>query len=273
MNDTSSTTTRPVALVTGASSGIGHGLARQFATHGYDLVLASEDDELQEVGAELRSGGTVVHLVQEDLATPDGVRRLHEAVRVFPQPVTAAALNAGVGVGGRFAETDLEADLRLVDLNVRSTVHLAKLLVQDMVARGEGRLLFTSSIVATAPGPFHATYAASKAFVQSFAQAIRHELKDTGVTVTSLLPGPTETEFFERADMEDTKVGAGPKDDPDQVARDGYEAMMAGKANVVAGGTRNRVQAEVATHLPDTAGAAAMARMTKPGSGPGSGTG
>jgi short-subunit dehydrogenase len=267
MNENPSSNRAPLAVVTGASSGIGLGLARQFCEHGFDLVIAAEDDELHEAAAELRSGGCTVHVVQEDLATAAGVEALHQAVRTCPQPLVAAALNAGIGVGGAFAETDLDADLSLVDLNVRSTVHLAKLLVRDMVARGEGHLLFTSSIASTAPGPYHATYAASKAFVQSFSEAIRHELKDTGVSVTSLMPGPTDTEFFARADMEDTKIGSGPKDSADEVARDGYEAMMAGKPHVVAGALKNKVQAEVATHLPDQLGAAAMGRMAKPGSG------
>jgi short-subunit dehydrogenase len=135
-----------------------------------------------------------------------------------------------------------------------------------MVARGHGRVLVTASIAATAPGPYHATYAASKAFVHSFAEGIRYELKDSGVTVTSLMPGPTDTDFFERAGMTETKVGAGSKDDPDDVARDGYDALMAGKASVVAGSFTNRLQAEVSTHLPDTVAAAAQSRMTAPGS-------
>ena len=125
---------------------------------------------------------------------------------------------------------------------MRSTVHLCKLVLADMVERDEGRMLFTSSIAATMPGSFQAVYNASKSFVQSFALALRNELKDTGVTVTSLMPGPTDTEFFERADMEDTKVGAEEKDDPAEVARQGYEALMAGKERVVGGSFKNKVQ-------------------------------
>ena len=166
-----------------------------------------------------------------------------------------------------FVDTALEDDLRLVDLNVRSTVHLANCWCGPMVRRGQGRVLVTASIAATAPGPFHATYAASKAFVHSFAEGIRYELKDTGVSVTSLMPGPTDTDFFDRADMNDTKVGQGSKDDPDEVAKDGFDALMSGRASVVAGSFSNRVQAEVSTHLPDTAAAAAQSRMTAPGSG------
>jgi short-subunit dehydrogenase len=146
-------------------------------------------------------------------------------------------------------------------------VHLAKLLVRDMVARGEGRLLFTASIAARTPGPYHATYAASKAFLHSFAEGIRVELQDTGVTVTSLLPGPTDTEFFERADMTDTKVADSATDTPEEVAREGFEALMAGKDLVVAGSTSNTIQANLGKVLPDKTAAAGISRMTKPGSG------
>jgi len=256
----------PVAVVTGASSGIGLGLARQFAQHGFDVVVAAEDDHIHTVAEELARGGRDVRPVQVDLATAAGVEKLATTLSTLGRPVDAAALNAGVGVGGAFVETDLDDDLRLIDLNVRSTVHLAKLVLRPMVDRGQGRLLVTASVAATAPGPWHATYAASKAFVHSFAEGIRHELKGTGVTVTSLMPGPTDTEFFERAGMTDTKVGQGSKDDPDEVARDGFEALMAGRASVVAGSFSNRLQAEISTHLPDTVAAAAMSRMTAPGS-------
>ncbi len=261
-------TVPPLAVVTGASSGIGLSLARQFVQNGYDVVVAAEDAELAQAAAELRGSGREVTEVQVDLATPEGVTDLYMAATDGGRPVSAVALNAGIGVGGSFSETDLEADLRLVDLNVRSTVHLGKLFVRDMVARGEGRVLFTSSIAAKGPGPYHATYAASKAFVHSLAEAIRVELKDTGVTVTSLMPGPTETEFFERAGMEDTKIGASDaKDDPDEVAKDGFQALMAGKDRVVAGSLKNKVQAGLASVSPDDKVAAGTAKMTEPGSG------
>src|SRR3954454_17283392 len=195
---------RSLALVTGASSGIGFELARQFAEHGFDVVIAAEDGELDDAARELRSTGATITPVTVDLSRPDGVERLYVATRAVGRPVDAVALNAGIGEGGAFAtDTDLDQELRIVDLNVRSTVHLSKLVLADMVARGEGRLLFTSSIAATMPGAFQAVYNASKSFVQSFALALRNELKDTGITVTSLMPGPTDTEFFERADMLD----------------------------------------------------------------------
>ncbi|MET3961594.1 short-subunit dehydrogenase [Marmoricola sp. OAE513] len=256
------TGTAPLALVTGASSGIGRSLALQFLDHDFDVVVVAEDAAIDQLVAD---GGPRVHPIRADLATADGVQQVHRETQALGRPVAAAALNAGVGVGGAFTETDLDAHLNLVDLNVRSTVHLAKLLSQDMVERGEGRLLFTASIAATSPGPFHATYAASKAFVHSFAEGLRVELEPAGVTVTSLMPGPTDTAFFERAGMEDTKIGSGPKDDPDDVARDGFEALMAGRPHVVAGSLKNRAQAAVSTHLPDTISSKMQARMAKPG--------
>ncbi len=255
----------PLALVTGASSGIGLSLVRELLARGYDVVAAAEDDAIHAV-ADLGSERTVTP-VQVDLSNPEGVDLLHTTAAATGRPVEVLALNAGIGVGGRFWETDLDDDLRLVDLNVRSTVHLAKLVIREMVARGSGRVLVTASIAAKAPGPFHATYAASKAFDHSFAEGIRHELKDTGVTVTSLMPGPTDTEFFERAGMEDTAVGSGHQDDPDDVAKDGIEALLAGKDHVVAGSARNRVMAAGSSVSPDRAAAAGMAQMAKPGSG------
>src|SRR3954452_15606154 len=222
---------RPLALVTGASSGIGLELAKQFAEHDFDLVIAAEDEELREASHEI--GDSIVDAVQVDLATEEGVEELWRRVQATGRPLDAVALNAGIGAGGAFAtDTDLHDELKLIDLNVRSTVHLAKHAVRDMVARDSGRILFTSSIASTMPGPFQAVYNASKSFVQSFALALRNELRDTNVTVTSLMPGPTDTEFFERADMLDTKVGQGEKDDAADVARDGFEALMAGKERV-----------------------------------------
>jgi short-subunit dehydrogenase len=262
---TSPTETPPLALITGASTGIGRELAREFVNHGFDVVIAADEPAIRDAAAELAASGRTAVPVQVDLTTPEGVESLYAEACAQGRTPVAAALNAGVGVNGRFDQTPLEADLRLVDLNVRSTVHLAKLITRDMVANGEGRLLITSSIAAVAPGAYHATYAASKAFVHSFAEGIREELKDTGVSVTSLMPGPTETEFFARAGMGDTRIGQMEgKDDPREVAKDGYEALMAGKPSVVAGSFRNRIQAELGTHLPDALATPLLARMTKP---------
>jgi short-subunit dehydrogenase len=258
-------TDTPLALVTGASTGIGRALAHEFVEHGFDVVVVADEGRIHDAAADLSTGGRQAIPVQADLATSDGVQAAWDAVLATGRTPYAAALNAGIGVNGRFDQTPLEDDLALVDLNVRSTVHLGKLLTRAMVSAGEGRLLVTSSIAAVAPVPYHSTYAASKAFVHSFAEGIRTELKDTGVTVTSLMPGPTETEFFSRADMEDTKIGQmEDKDDARDVARDGYEALMAGRASVVAGSFKNRIQAELGTHLPDALAAPILARMTKP---------
>jgi len=254
-----------LALVTGASSGIGLELARQFAEHGYDLIITAEDDELAEAEASLAGTGVSVRAVKADLSTDDGVERLWAAVAEGGRPLDAAALNAGIGVNGDFTrDIPLADDLRLIAVNVTAVVHLAKRLLPPMVERGAGRVLITSSVAATMPGPYYATYAASKAFLQSFAQAIRFELKDTGVTVTALQPGPTDTEFFDRAGMEDTKVAQAKKDDPAEVAKDGFEALMAGKDRVVAGSAKNKAQVAAGKLLPETGRAAVHAGQTKP---------
>jgi uncharacterized protein len=260
-------TQRPLAVITGASSGIGFELAKVFGENGHDLLIAAEDGELVQAQGALEASAPAVEAHRVDLATEAGVVELYRHIGNTGRPVDALALNAGVGAGGAFAtETELADELRLIDLNVRSTVHLCKLVLADMVAREEGRILFTSSIASTMPGSFQAVYNASKSFVQSFALAIREELKDTGVTVTSLMPGPTETEFFERAGMEDTKVGAGRKDDPAEVARQGFEALMAGREKVVAGSFKNKVQAVAGRVVPYSRKAGLHRGMAEPGS-------
>jgi len=263
------TTARPLAVVTGASSGIGYELARQFAGHGYDLIIAAEDESIDVAGADLRrDGGADIQTCRTDLATFEGVEELCGAISATGRPVDAIAINAGRGAGGDFArDTDLRDELNIIDVNVTSTVHLAKRVLPDMVRRGAGRVLFTSSIASTMPGSYQAVYNASKAFVQSFSEAVRNELKDTGVTITSLMPGPTDTNFFARADMLDTKVGAGKKDDPQEVARQGFEALMRGDDHVVAGSFKNKVQAVAGKVVPDTVKAEMHRRMAEPGSG------
>jgi uncharacterized protein len=255
-----------LALVTGASSGIGLELARQFAKHGFDLVIAAEDDAIETVAPELRTAGqrsVRVEAVRVDLATPEGVQRL--VTCLGDRPVAAAALNAGIGLGGSFAENDLAAELRIIDLNVKSTVALAKPILREMVARDEGRLLITSSIASTMPGSFQAVYNASKSFLQSFAEALQNELKDSAVTVTSLMPGPTDTRFFHRAGMEDTRLGqSSSKDDPAEVARQGFEAMMAGRDRAVAESLMTKAQELASKVMPDKLKAAAHRKMAEP---------
>jgi short-subunit dehydrogenase len=264
MNQTSS---RPFAIITGASSGIGYELAVQFAEHDFDLMIASGSSAINDAAARLRDHGVSVQSVEADLASSEGVEKLYREIRTAGRPVDALVLNAGVGVSGDFVrDTDWNEELNLINLNVISPVHLAKLVLPDMVGRGRGRVLITSSIAGVMPAPFDAVYGASKAFLKSFAEAIRNELKDTGVTVTTLMPGATETNFFQRAGMEDTKVGAGKKDDPREVARQGYEALMAGEDHIVAGSFMNKVQATASHVLPDTVTAEIHRGMSQPGS-------
>ena len=266
--DTPTGSTRPRALVTGASSGIGLELAKQLAARNHDLVVAAEGDGLDTVAAGLMASGVDVRAVRVDLATREGVEQLYTAARATGGPLDVAAIHAGVGVAGDFGrETSLEDELRLLELNVVSVVHLAKLLLRDMTDRGSGRVLFTSSVASMMPGSYQAVYAASRAFVQSFAQAVRQELSDTGVTVTVMMPGPTDTNFFRRAGAEDTVMGAAPKDDPADVARQGVEALLAGRNKVVVGGMKTRMQAAAATVLPDAVKARMHAVQTKPRSG------
>jgi short-subunit dehydrogenase len=262
-----STENRPLAVVTGASSGIGRELAKQFAAHDFDLVINAEDDAIADVGAELEATGVDVRTVRADLRTAEGVETLYSAITAVGRPVSAAALNAGVGRGGAFLDTDLDHEIEIIDVNITSTVRLAKRLLRDMAARDEGRVLITSSIASTMPGSFQAVYNASKSFLQSFAQALQNELKDTGVTITSLMPGPTETNFFHRADMDDTKVGTSAKDDPAQVAAQGFEALMKGTDKLVAGSVGTKAQGLANKVLPDKLKSAAHRRMAEPGSG------
>jgi short-subunit dehydrogenase len=261
------TDSRPLAVVTGASSGIGLELAKQFAEHQYDLLINAEDGDLDTVAAQLTSSGASVQPIRADLRTVEGVERLWEQVAATGRPLDVAALNAGVGEGGPFMETDLSAELEIIDINVRSTVVLAKRVLRAMAARGEGKVLITSSIASTMPGSFQAVYNASKSFLQSFTEALQNELKDTDITITSLMPGPTETNFFDRAHMDDTAVGQMNKDDPAEVAKQGFEALMKGKETIAASSMKTKTQAVVNKVLPDKVKAAAHRRMAEPGSG------
>jgi len=258
---------KPFAVITGASSGIGRELARVFGEQGYDLLVVSDSERIETVADELGAWGFEVKAVQADLAAFEGVEKLYGAIRSAGRPVDAICINAGIGSGGPFVETDLQKELELLNLNVTSVVHLTKRVLRDMVARNEGRILFTASVAAEGPGPFEAVYAASKAFVLSFAEAIRNELKDTNIVVTALQPGATETEFFERAGMEDTKVGRDRKSDPAEVAREGFEALMKGKDHVVAAMAKEKLQVALGQVAPETTKAAMHRKLTEPGSG------
>lgn len=258
--------TRQLAVVTGASSGIGYELARQFAEHDYDLIIAAEDRGIERAAHDIEASFEVaVDSIRCDLSTYEGVEDLCHFIEETGRPVAVVCLNAGVGLGGRFYETDLDREINMVHLNVISTIHLAKRMVQRMLRRRQGgRLLFTSSIAADMPNPYQSVYAATKAFVQSFSQALRYELKDMGIKVTALQPGATETNFFSRAELNDTAVGTAKKDDPAQVAREGYEALMNDDDHVVAGSFKNKVMSS--DLLPETTKASMAGEQSKPGS-------
>ncbi|MGW0249710.1 SDR family NAD(P)-dependent oxidoreductase [Nocardia goodfellowii] len=257
------TATHPLALVTGASRGIGFELAKQFVERNYDVIVAAEDEAIVGAAEDLRRGTSVVP-VQADLRTTEGVERLYEEATADNRGLDAVALNAGVGRGGRFVETELADELDIVALNVRSTVHLAKLVARDMAQRKTGKLLFTASIAATMPGPDQAVYNASKSFVHSFAEALREELRDNGITVTSLLPGPTDTDFFRRAKMLGTRVGRGPKEDPAEVARQGIEALLSDKQQVFAASLVTKAMGVLNAVTPDTIKAKANRFISAP---------
>ncbi len=260
---------RKLAMITGASSGIGFELARVFAKNNYDLIINSSSNSLMDKVDELKDLGVEVTGVIADLATREGAEELYMKANYAGRPIDVLVLNAGVAVGGEFLENDFEDELNLMNLNMVYLVYLAKKVMKDMAQRNEGKVLFTSSIAAEMPGPYYATYAASKSFVQSFAEAIRYEMKDTGrnITVTALQPGPTDTNFFERGNMEHTMVGeSDSKDDPAQVAQDGYEALMKGKDHVIGGSIKNSIQAAAAKVMSEKQRASIHGNMTKPDS-------
>ena len=267
MTDLSSTraeTLRPLAVVTGASSGIGYELAKLFARDGYDLVVAA-DTPLAEAAQALRELGARVDEVQADLSAEDGIQAL--VGKIGSRPVDALAANAGHGLGKGFLDESFDDILHVINTNITGTVRLAWLVGQRMRDRGQGRILFTGSIAGLMPGSFQAVYNASKAFVDSFSFARRNELKDSGVSVTVLMPGVTDTEFFERAGLMDTKVGQDDKKmDPADVAKYGYDAMNRGDGDVVAG-LGNKLQAAMAAVTPQSMLAEQHRKMAEPGSG------
>lgn len=260
--------TRQTALVTGGSSGIGFELARTFAEAGHDVVIAAYDIEKLEQAAELlreRAPGATIDTVAADLASEEGVYALHRELSRKGRHVDILCANAGVGSGGGdFSETDLGKELELIDLNVRGQVQLTKLVVRDMMERGGGKILITSSIAGIMPGPFEAVYAASKAFIRSFGEALRNELAEKGIGVTVFMPGPTDTDFFSRAGMDNTPAGQSAKDDPAQVANQAFAALMADKHAVVTGSLKTRLQGNVAKMLSDPARASIHRRQTEP---------
>jgi short-subunit dehydrogenase len=254
------------ALVTGASSGIGLSLAKELAGRGYDVAICSAGERLDAAEAELQSFGVEIFKIQADLAERVGVEQLCERVEALGRNLDVACINAGVGVGGLFAETDLDAELNSVELNCVGVVQLAKYVVQHMLANGTGKILFTASIAGEMVAPRQAVYAATKAFDLSFAHSLRYELRDTEISVTALQPGPTNTDFFRRADMEDTEVGSEGKfeSQPEDVARQGIEALLAGKDHIYAASTKTKVEGMLASVVPGKVKAAMHEKMSKP---------
>jgi short-subunit dehydrogenase len=254
---------RPLAIVTGASTGIGYELAKCCAREGYDLLVAADEGEIERAAMELRELGVAIQAVQADLATIRGIDVLLGAVA--GRPVDALLANAGIGLGRGFLDEDFDEVRRVVDTNVTGTLYLLHRVGNDMRSRGHGRILITGSIAGFIPGSFQAVYNGTKAFLDSFSVALRNELKDSGVTVTCLMPGATETEFFERADMLDTKIGQSSKADPADVAKRGFEAMQTGESQIITG-WKNKVQAAIAHVLPADMLAEKHRRMAEPGS-------
>lgn len=257
------TASRSLAVVTGASSGIGFELAQCCANGGFDLLIASDEPSIHEAALLLEKSGTNIEAVQADLATLEGVDKLYAAVR--GRSVSALLANAGRGLGRAFLDQDFDDIMRVVDTNVTGTLYLIHRVGRDMRARGQGRILITGSIAGFMPGTYQAVYNGTKALLDSFSFALRAELKDSGVTVTCLMPGATETEFFERADLMDTKVGVEKKQPADEVAKIGYEAMLRGEGDVVAG-WGNKLRAAIANITPNELLAEQHRKMAEPGS-------
>jgi short-subunit dehydrogenase len=258
-----------LALVTGASSGIGYSLAEELGKRGYDLVICSSGERLEAATEDLRKAGVSVVEVIADLATPEGIAKLWDRTKELGRPLDVACLNAGIGVGGLFWETDLEEELKMINLNCTGTIHLAKHVVRDMVKRNNGKILFTASIAGEMVAPREAVYAATKAFVLSFAHSLRYELRETRVTVTALQPGPTDTDFFHRAGMDNTKVGSEGKKEsqPDDVARQGIEALLAGNDHVYSASMKTKVEGMLANVTPGAVKGAMHEKMARPKTG------
>jgi short-subunit dehydrogenase len=251
-------------IITGASTGIGFELATLAAKQGYDLLVVADEPLIEAAAADFTQFGTDVRAVQADLATIDGVDTLLAAAQ--GRQIDLLCANAGVGTGGAFLDQQVPTWRHSVDTNITGTVYLLQKVLTAMVARGEGKVLVTGSIAGYIPGSFNAVYNATKAFVDNFTEALRNELKDVdGVTLTTLMPGATDTEFFARAGMLDTKVGQQEKADPAKVAKDGWDALMEGKGHIVSG-LGNKLQVASAGVVPQATLAEMHRGMAEPGS-------
>jgi short-subunit dehydrogenase len=257
--------TRPLALVTGASTGIGYELAQICARNGFDLVVAADEPKIEEAAQAFRKLGATVEAVEADLATLEGVDKLYAAAKGMERPVDALLANAGRGLGKGFLDQDFGDVMRVINTDITGTLYLLQKVGRDMRARRAGRILIVGSIAGFMPGTYQAVYNGTKAFLDSFSFALRHEIKDSDVTVTCLMPGATETDFFERADMLDTKIGQSKKDDPADVAKQGFEAMMRGEGDVVTG-WHNKLRSAIALVTPSDMLAQQHRRAAEPGS-------
>jgi uncharacterized protein len=253
------------AVVTGASTGIGYELAKCCAGAGFDLLIAADEPQIDDAARDIRAAGgdVAVEPLEVDLATVAGVDRLYAATR--GRRVDALLANAGRGLGRAFLEQDFGEVRRVVDTNITGTIYLIQIVGRDMCAARQGRILITGSIAGFMPGTYQAVYNGTKAFLDSFSFALRHEIAASGVTVTCLMPGATETEFFERADMLDTNVGQARKDDAADVAKQGFDAMMNGEGQVITG-WQNKLQAAIAHIAPSDLLAEMHRRKAAPGS-------
>jgi len=250
------------AIVTGASTGIGFELAKRCAQEGYDLLIAANEPEIEKAAASLRTRDGKVEALEADLSTIEGVDELYAAAR--GRQVDALLANAGRGLGHAFLDQDFGKARQVVDTNITGTIYLIHKVGNDMRRRNSGKILITGSIAGFTPGSFQAVYNGTKAFLNSFSFALREELKNTEVTVTCLMPGATETEFFRRAEMLDTAVGAAEKDDPAEVANNGFDAMMRGEGDIVSG-FKNKVQSAAANVTPAGVLARQHRKMAEPG--------
>ncbi len=253
---------RKLAVVTGASTGIGYELAKLCAKNAFDLIIAADEPEIENAGRDLQKNGVSVEVVQADLATIRGVDKLYETIA--GRQVHALLANAGRGLGRAFLDQQFEDVRHVIDTNITGTVYLVQKIGREMRARGAGRILITGSIAGFTPGTYHAVYNGTKAFLDSFSFAIRAELKDSGVTVTCLMPGATETDFFERADMLDTKIGTQKKMEPAEVAQQGFDAMINGEGDVVTG-LQNKLRLAIASITPSSTLAEIHRKMAEPG--------
>lgn len=260
------TVAHPLAVVTGASSGIGLELARLCARDHYDLIVAADDAAIVTSAEEFKKSGVEALAVQCDLSTREGVDQLCAAIKQTNRPVEILIANAGRGLGHGFLDQDINEALKVAHTNIDGTIYLIYQVGRGMRDRHRGRILITGSIAGLMPGSFQAVYNGSKAFLDSFSVALSNELKDSGVSVTCLMPGATETSFFQRADMMDTKVGTDDsKADPRDVAQTGYDAMMRGEVSVIHG-FGNKLRAAAAAVAPDATAAEMHRKMAQPGS-------